>query len=217
MEQQLKIYYKKYKREILPAALLGAGIILITNVIMPQFTGILDLREDISTQQETNEGLRDSQVVLNSIDNVQLDEDYNLVLEALPPAKQIGAMYSSLNSAANSSSVTIGSLNLQVGSVYESDGNQTSSRAIEGVPFLEMLVRVNGNSSTDTTRFAEILYESLPVVEINTIAATDSDGRYGVDFFFKPINTDSFQAQTRIQSLTADQQELLTTLRSWRE
>lgn len=214
IESLIKKYLKKYKQDLMPAALVIAGIILLLQIIIPQFGGILEVREEIETQAKTNDGLRSSINALNAVNDAQLDSDYTLVLSALPPSKSIGAIYNALSLTALSSNVAIGSLNLQVGSIYELE-EDPRQRKVDGVPFLNLLVRVNGNSSADATRFAQLLYQALPLVEINSIAATSSDGRYDVDFFFKPINTKSFQAQTQIQPLNTAQQQLLTTLRSW--
>lgn len=216
INQIFKKYLKKYKQDLLPAALLLAGIILVFYVVIPQFTGIFEFREEVQTQADTNDSLRASINTLNAANDAQLDDDYTLVLRALPASKSIGSIYDALNTTAIDSNVTIGSLNLQVGSVYSLE-EDPRERKVEGVPFLNLLVRVNGASSSDTTRFAQMLYEALPLNEINSIAATSQDGRYDVDFFFKPINTKSFQAQTQILALTPAQQELLVTLRSWSE
>lgn len=216
MEVLIEKYLKKYKQDLMPAALTVAGVILILQIIIPQFSGILEIRGEIETQVKTNDGLRSSINALNAINDAQLDSDYTLVLSALPSNKSIGSIYNSLSSTAIGSNVTIGSLNLQVGSVYELE-EDSRQRKVDGVPFLNLLVRVNGNSSADAAKFAELLYQALPLVEINSIAVTSSDGRYDVDFFFKPINTKSFQAQTQIQPLNPAQQQLLTTLRSWEE
>lgn len=218
MEQELKSYLKKYKQDVMPATLLVAAVFLVWIIILPQFNDVMSLRDDIETQIETNEGLRDSQIVLNSLDESQLNEDYELVLKALPTSKSIGSIYESLSTTALESNVTIGSLNLQVGSVYNQEQEDLSrQRTVGGVPFLNLVVRVNANSATDTTHFAELLFETIPLVEIEEISATDSEGRYDVDFFYKPINTSLFQAQTVIQPLSPAMQELLSTIRSWDE
>lgn len=215
MEKQVRAYLKKNKQYVLPTALFFAGVVLLFRIIIPQMGGVGDLRDEIESQIEANENLRESGNVLNSINEAQLDEDLNLVLRALPANKSIGSIYEALTMTAVGSNVTIGSLNLQVGSVYEAEGNEVSRKKIKGVPFLNMIVRVNGNSSSDATKFAAMLYEAVPLVEINSISATDSNGKYDVDFYFKPINTKSFNAQSVIQPLNATQQDLLITLRSW--
>lgn len=218
MEQQLRNYLKRHKQDVMPATLLVAAIFLVWIIVLPQFNDVMSLRGKIETQTETNEGLESSQNVLEAIDDSQLDEDYELVLRALPTNKSISSIYSSLSTTALESNVTIGSLNLQVGSVYSQKQEELSKqRMVGGVPFLNMVVRVNGNSATDTTRFAQLLFETIPLVEIEEISVTDIEGRYDVDFFFKPINRSSFQAQTVIQPLSPAMQKLLTTLRSWDE
>lgn len=216
MEKLLKQYLKKYKQDLMPAALLIAGIILVFRVVVPQFGGIFEVREEIETQAQTNDNIRSSINTLNAVNDAQLDSDYALVLNALPLKKSIGLIYDALNTSAISSNVTIGSLNLQVGSVYQVK-EDSKQKNVEGVPFLNLLVRVNGNSSADAARFAQLMYQTLPLVEINSVSATSSDGRYDVDFFFKPLKTDAFQAQTQIQPLNPAQQQLLTTLRDWTE
>lgn len=216
MEKLLKQYLKKYKQDLMPAALLIAGIILVFRVVVPQFGDIFEVREEIETQAQTNDNIRSSINTLNAVNDAQLDSDYALVLNALPLKKSIGLIYDALNTSAISSNVTIGSLNLQVGSVYQVE-EDSRQKNVEGVPFLNLLVRVNGNSSADAARFAQLMYQTLPLVEINSVSATSSDGRYDVDFFFKPLKTDAFQAQTQIQPLNSAQQQLLTTLRDWTE
>lgn len=214
MELLIKKYLKKYKQDILPATLFLAGLIILLRVILPQFGGVVDVREEIQIQVKTNDGLRSSINTLDALNDAQLDSDYALVLSALPTSKSIGSIYNALNTTAINSNVSIGSLNLQVGSVYDQKEDPREKK-VDGVPFLNLLVRVNGNSTTDTTEFAQRLYESVPLVEINSIAATNLDGRYDVDFFFKPINTELFKAQTQIQPLSPAQNQMLTTLRSW--
>lgn len=215
MEKLVRAYLKKNKQYVLPTALFFAGIILIFGIIIPQMEGVGELREEIESQIESNESLRKSGNVLSSINDAQLDEDLSLVLRALPARKSIGAIYEALTLTAVDSNVTIGSLNLQVGSVYEVEGSEASKKKVKGIPFLNMVVRVNGNSSSDAIKFAALLYKAVPLVEINSISATDSNGKYEVDFYFKPINTKSFNAQSVIQPLNPTQENLLITLRSW--
>lgn len=215
MEKQIKKYFKKYKKNITPIALIVGSFVLIWVVVIPQITDINDLNRQVDIQTETNQKLRDSRNTLDSISEGQLDEDYELVLRALPVNKRIGQIFEALNSAAFASNVSIGSLNLQVGSIYEEDNNVSGPRKAGDIPVLSIIVRVNSSSATDATRFAQSLYDSIPIVEINAVSATDSEGRYDVDFFFKPINTDTFEAQANIQPLTPALQEVLTTLRSW--
>ncbi len=216
MERQVKLYLKKYKQDILPIFLIFAGIILFFRIIIPQVGDLAGMISQIQTQVETNSGLTDSQRNLSSINDAQLDDDYILVLKALPSVKSIGSIFEALTIAAGKSNVSIGSLNLQVGSVYEQE-ETPAGKSVGGVPFLNLLVRVNANSAAQSTRFAQVLYETVPILEINSISATSSDGKYDVNFFFKPISEKSFQAQTIVTPLLPVHLELLTTLRSWAE
>jgi len=214
MEKYVRIYLKKYRRELLPLVLVVAGFLLLTWFILPQITEIPDLQSNIKSQMATNEGLLKSESTLNSISDTALDNDYEIALMSLPPNKSIGAIFQALTDAAGKSSVLIGSLNLQVGSVY--DTKSASERSVvEGVPFLNLLVRVNGSSTSDLTRFAEVLYETIPIVEINSIGVSETEGRYDINFYFKPINEKGFQAQTLVVPLSAQQQELLNNLDEW--
>ncbi len=215
MEKQLKLYLRRYRQDLLPAALILAALMLANFIILPQFNDIGDLRTQIDVQEDTNEGLRSSDSTLSSISDSQLDDDYDLVLSALPLSKSIGSIFEALNSAALRSNVVIGSLNVQVGTVYEQNAKGVEKNNVDGVPYLNILVRATGQSAADFTNFAQVLYESVPVVEINSIEASESDARFDVNFYFKPMNPAGFQAQTLVAPLNAQQQSLLSTLREW--
>ena len=218
MEILIKKILKKYRRDLMPFILVLAGIIMLWIVIIPQVGEVNDLRGDMESQKSKNEELEGSLGVLDSLNETELDANYQLVMRALPQNKSISLIYESLVNTSFESNVTIGSLNLEVGNVYTNDGAEAPrERNVEGVPFLNMLVRVNGESSEDAANFADVLYEAIPVVEIEEILATDADGRYDVDFFFKPIDPKTFEAQTRIDPLGPDLEKMLTTLRSWDE
>lgn len=202
----------------MPLALLLAGLIMLWIIILPQIGEVNELRDDLDLQRSKNDELEGSQRVLDSLNETALDADYQLVMRALPQNKSISLIYESLVNTSFDSNVTIGSLNLEVGNVYSSDESEAPrERNVEGVPFLNMLVRVNGGSAKDAANFADVLYETIPVVEIEEILATDTDGRYDVDFYFKPIDPETFKAQTRIDPLGSDLEKLLVTLRSWDE
>lgn len=215
MEKQIKLYLKRYRQDILPAVLIIAALILGNFIIVSQFSDIGRLKTEIDVQKDTNEGLRSSDDALSVLSDEELSSDYDLVLSALPLNKSIGSVFEALTSAASESNVVVGSLNVQVGTVYDQDTKVLEKNNVEGVPYLNIIVRVTGQNASDFTNFAQILYESVPVVEINTIEASDSGAKYDMNFYFKPMNTTGFKAQTLVVPLNTAQQALLSTLREW--
>jgi len=215
MEKRLRYILKKNKKDLAPLAFTVGAFVLLAKVVLPQISEISDLRSNIETQTARNQGLLQSESTLAAINDAELNADYEIVLNSLPRNKSIGAIFEALTSAANKSNVSIGSLNLQVGSVYDQDINSVEKNVIQGVQFINLLVRATGSSSSDLTYFAEVLYKTLPVVEINSIGVSEKEGRYDVNFYFKPINEKGFQAQTLVAPLSPQQQELLNTLKEW--
>jgi len=215
MEKIARIYLKRYKKDLLPLALSVGGFIMLVRIIIPQFGIISDLNNQITSQIDTNVRLNESIEALNGINESELERDYELAMQALPTDKSIGAVFEALTIAAGKSNVTIGGLNIQVGSVYSQETGKIKESNVDGVPFLNMIVRVSGTNTIDITNFAQALYETLPVAEINTISVSDTAGEFDVNFYFKPINEAGFKAQTQVAPLTPAQRELITKLETW--
>lgn len=215
MKKQLKQIYLKYKKELMPLTLTVAAIILFFSIVIPQVNEIKGKLQDVKTQQKTNEDLRASESVLNSVSDSNIEDDYEIAVAALPLQKSIGSIFQALTAAASESNVSIGSLNVQVGNVYDVDSEKTIGKTVEGVPFLNLIISVTGTNAFDFTNFANELYKTTPVVEINEISTTDTEAKYDLNFYFKPINEKGFKAQSVITPLTPPQRELLTTLEAW--
>ncbi len=215
MDRQIRKYYRRHKKDLASLALVFAGIIMFFWIILPQIGEVSDTRSNISTQEQTNADLYESSQTLTALNPQQLDVDFELVMGILPAQKSVGRIFEALTLASGRSNVEIGSLNVQVGNVYSTDQSVVQRGAVDGVPLLNMLVRVTGSGTQDLTEFANMLYETGPIVGINSVGISGSEGRYDLDFYFKPINEKAFEAQTIVTPLTSQQRELLTTLDSW--
>lgn len=215
----LKHSYRKNKQKILPIIFGLVGFFVIFRIILPQWTDIQDVQQLISTKLSTVSAKDSNVTLLNSMPNETVDSNYNLVATALPIQKDVVLIFSELNNVSAKTNVKLGGFSLQVGGIYSNNKTAALSggktQGISGIPYLTILINVSGDND-NLKQFAEELYKSIPLVEIKDINISKNNAQYNVNFFFKqvalrPANVNT----TQLKSLSADENSLLTKLKSW--
>lgn len=215
--RELELIYKKRKQQLLPLVMGFAAFFVIFRVILPQWTDIQEVRELLTTKENSVAAKEETLLLLNSISTEKVEEDYSIATTALPLQKDIVLIFTELNDASIRAGVDLGGFSVKVGDVYSTKKEvKVNERAINGVPYLNILVNISGPNE-NLIRFAEELYQSIPLVEIKTMDITKRDARYDVNFFFKPVLLRPLNAQTiALKALTAPENQQITTLKGWR-
>ncbi len=215
--KELKEIYRKRKQQLLPLAFTFASFFVIFRIIIPQWTDISDVSLLMTQKQLTVDAKEESIRLLNSIPTEKVESDYSLITTALPVQKDIILIFSQLSDAAARSNVKLGGFSVKVGGIYSSDKSekQDIQKTVEGIPYLNILVNVSGQTD-GLKRFADELYKSLPLVEIASINIGKTDARYDVNFYFKPTVLRPANADTTaLKSMTPVENEQLEELRTW--
>ncbi len=216
--KELDFIYRKHKKKILPLIFGFVSVFVFFRIIIPQWSDITDVQSLLTTKNKVVEAKGATVDLLNSLSQENVDSDYALATTALPNQKDIVLIFSELSDAASKSNVKLGGFSLKVGGIYTTTKNAKSAdKSINGIPYLNILVNVSGKND-NLRKFADVIYKSMPVVEIKSIDITKSDARYDVNFYFKPValkapNADS----TALTSLTPLQASQLKELKSWKQ
>lgn len=216
--KELDFIYRKHKKKILPLIFGFVSVFVFFRIIIPQWSDITDVQSLLTTKNKVVEAKGATVDLLNSLSQDNVDSDYALATTALPNQKDIVLIFSELSDAASKSNVKLGGFSLKVGGIYTTTKNTKSAdKSINGIPYLNILVNVSGKND-NLRKFADVIYKSMPVVEIKSIDITKNDARYDVNFYFKPValkapNADS----TALTSLTPLQASQLKELKSWKQ
>ncbi len=215
--RELQKIYNKRKQQLLPLIFGFATFFLFVRVILPQWTDIQDVQSLVTTKQASIDAKTETVRLLNSMTTEKVNEDYELVTTALPIRKDIVLIYSELSDVAVRSGVELGGFSVKIGDIYNTEkSKKTEDRSVNGVPYFSILVNVSGEND-GLRKYADMIYQSLPLVEIETIDITKKDARYTINFFFKPIALRPANAQTTaITPLNPADQKQLEDIRAWR-
>lgn len=214
--KELDAIYRKHKRKILPLVFGFVSVFVFFRVIIPQWSDISDVQSLLTTKDKVVKAKEATVDLLNSISQDQIESDYALATTALPIQKDIVLIFSELSDVASKSNVKLGGFTLKVGGIYSvSKTTKTAEKAINGIPYLNILVNVSGQNN-GLRKFAELMYKSIPIVEIKNIDISKNDARYDVNFYFKPVALKAPDADsTALTSLNTLETSQLKELKSW--
>lgn len=216
--KELEKIYRKRKKQLLPLALIFAGFFILFRIVLPQWTDIVDAQDLVTKKQESIASKQQNIQFLNSIPDEKIENDFSTVTTALPAQKDIILIYTELIDAAARSDVVLGGFSVNLGGVYSTEEVQERKKeSILGVPIINILVSASGPTNS-LKRFADELYQSIPLLEIVGVNMSESEARFDVNFFYKPITVRPPQSATNttLESLTQQETERVSQLETWR-
>lgn len=217
MEKELRRIFRKYRKQIVPIALCFAAFFIVMRVVIPQWeeTGIL--RSQLEEKTTVVDELRAGFNLLQSTPDQTIEDNFNLAVKALPYEKSIITIFNFLNESAEEAGVSLGSFNLRVGGVYDTRVDGPSDATIEGIPVLGVQIRASG-SVEQLREFGNILYNSLPIVEVTKIAIGRGEGTFDINLFYQPLaaaNEGPAKLKNELAPLTPQETEVLKQLQEW--
>lgn len=215
--KELNLIYRKHKKQIVPLVFGFAAVFVVFRIILPQWSDITQVQQLLTSKQATVKAKQATVDLLNSLPQENVDANYTVATTALPPQKDIVLIFSELSDASTRADVKLGGFTVKVGGVYSATNTGKSvDKSINGIPYLNILISVSGQNDS-LRKFADIMYKSMPIVEIKNIDISKNDARYDVNFYFRPIalkapNADS----TALTTLSPLQVSQLKELNSWK-
>lgn len=205
-------FYIKYKLIIYPILFFLAGLLILWMVAFPAFSNIGSTRTQVKDEENKLKGYESSVKVLSLTNEVSLSEYVSVVVSALPPEKNIPAVYTALTQSAVKSGLSFRGFSIKAGDVYNKSGKTTILAS--GIPYIDVSVELLGVDKSSLSAFAEALSTSFPLNEISKISVSAGEASIDIKFFYKPYDL-SVINKDFINSLSSDDISLLKTLTSY--
>lgn len=216
MEDLAKVYITKYREQLVPITLLVVSTLVILRVIMAQLSTVSSVRSQIEEKKNSISDFRASLTTLQSLRQEDLANDLGIASRALPNAKEILDIFSSLTSTAYRANVLLTSFSLKVGGVYSKNKPVLENRASSGIPALNITLQIQAPTKDNILRFSKELYKTLPLAEVKKLSAGDGNGSFEILSYYKPNDLAQIARQQTISPLNALEQATLNEINSWK-
>lgn len=201
----------KYKNQFLASVFALAGMLLIWQVIVPNVQAIFDQQAKNDEQRVVLQELNASAQLIETTDQATLQKDLSVVTHALPPSKDIPAIYSAITSAVVSSGAFFEGFSVSPGGIYsleKDDGNTP------GVPSLPVTIKLSNVSKISLAEFLSSLSRTVPLSSVTSIDLGNNTAQIQTNFFYKPYNLGIINTD-RVSAYSSSEQELLQTLSTY--
>ena len=216
MKQELFFQiYTKYKKQILPLALILLSLFIAFRVILPQFSSISETNSLIENKKQELEILNNSIRVLEVTSDDAVSEDLAISTDALPTSKDVTKIFGALSSAASASNTELNEFSLKVGVL----GKEVSPADVSviGIPQVSVVAKVSSSDASNLIQFGQKLDQTLPLSEIKQIDAVGNLATFEIKFYYKPIDLNIVSKKDKITPLTQADRNLLNQLAEWKQ
>ena len=212
----IRYYYYRFRdSEYYSVAIIGLTIIgcilLVFNIIIPELNQWFSIRDEVAATQQKIDTITQNISFINGLDRNKLNSQLQTVSSALPSNKDFGFMISALNSAAESSGVSLNDYAFQVGDV---SAKGQKGAPLNGLSSIGITITVNGDINS-IKRFIATLEKTAPVSEVISINGSGQNVSLSIQFYQKPFATVSFAPDTPLQPITSDKTQLLDKISKW--
>lgn len=203
MNKEYTLFGRKFTAtELLAVSLVIISLVIVFVIIIPQLGNIGIQRERNSAKQAEVSALSNTLTTLQSANPQQIDEDMQLVHNALPTSKDVIAVFSTLSSLATSSNVQLRGFTIQVGELYNRDSvtspTQRDVSSVTGFPTMDVVITVSTSDEDNLVTFSNQLYESLPIARINTVSNRDNLSTIDISFYYRPYDLNQIENSNEV-------------------
>ena len=184
-------------------------IFLFIFLIVPQIQDIFLENAKSKKLERRVDIIKQNTSFLSSLPPDTVNTDTQVALSALPVQKDYAGIIESIASAASMASVSVDDFTFGVGSLA------TPSARIAS-PTIQVKLHINGGFE-GSKRFIQELSKSAPLSEISFVQTSASSSELTVVFFYRPLTSIRFSEDISLKPLSSSDQELLTTLSSWKK
>lgn len=199
--------FKKYKSQFLSLCFVLGGIFIIFMVIVPNVGNSVEQQKKNTEQSEKLKEINLSIQLIQSSEDTALEENLGIVVDALPAAKDVTAIYTSLTSAAASSGVFFEGFTVSPGSIYG-----TETEKVQGIPSVAVSARISNVSNESLIEFLGLLSRNSPLSEVKEISLSGGTADVELLFFYKPYDLSVINSEI-VKPLSSVEEEIIENLR----
>lgn len=208
-KRSLQFYYYRYKDSPYYSFFIFFFVIivcsiLIFNIIIPQLSNWFSIRKEVEATRGKIATIKNNINIMNNIDKVVLDSQFQIAAAALPPEKDFIVILNAISDSAIHSGVSFDDFNFQVGATNSSD-----------LLVVQMTLVIQGGLK-EATRFVHEIEAKLPVSEVVYLSGSGQSISVNIRFYQKPFSKTVLRNDEPIIGLSDKKRELLQKLSSWK-
>ena len=204
-ENLTNIYYEN-KEYALPLVILLVAVLLFIIFIIPQILSFPTKKNERDTEIAKLDKIKHAKAILETANVVKLDSDVEISSGTLPSEKNFEIVLGAITSAASLSNSQIGKYQFS-----EGGGNTTTSA---GIPGLTFEIEIIGDSQQGIN-FADQIYKTYPISEINAIDYSDGVSKITITFYYKPFVTVEAEGGALVRDKTQAESQAFEEISKW--
>lgn len=205
----LLILYRHYKDYLLPLVIILACILVVLWVVIPQFQQYLSLQQQLKTEMQKLDILKNNYNFLSNLDDSKTNADFNALTLALPSEKDFAGIMNAVSYASGKTGVAVGNFSFSVGSLSGGDTEGASA-----YPSISIDINLIGNTQA-IIQFVQELYKTAPASEVTSIRTSGNSGAITVLFYYKQFPQQPADNLAPITVLSARDTALIKTVSTW--
>ncbi len=202
-------FYKKHSSVILSVTCILGMFFIIFQVTIPGLFYIGQLNQQVSIEKEKLDSYKKSLAVLSSLSETTLSSQVEKVTQALPPSKDLSAIYLALTTSAAHANVGLKGFTVSVGGVFEKNAKKETPTSLS--PFVAVRVQLSSADINGLTAFSRELLGVFPLSKINNAIGSEGGANVGINFFYRPYDL-TFINKDTVTSLTPSEERILQNL-----
>lgn len=206
MDQLIK-FYKQHDQILLPLVFLLSALFIIIQFIMPNFSELTVLREDMLAREQKLNVYQNSYELLNGLNEESLNTDVTQARQALPPDKDPAAIYLAVITSVTKAESQLKTFSMRLGEVYKKGykgGEKQPLNVITGI-------KVDQMDAEQLNVFVETLSKEFPLSQVTKVTVANSSADIELWFYYLPYNLTQINTEN-ITPLNTQQQNTLRSI-----
>ena len=184
------------------------GVLLLWLMVIPQVNDFFTVNNEIKSTRERINTLKKNINYLTTLSTAQLENELNLVFDALPSEKDFAAIIEAVTFSAANTNVKLNDYSIVVGELA------TPSAQLKQYYSVDLVLNIEANRQSSKAFLAKI-QEILPIAQVKSFSLTEENSTMKVSFFFKPFPKGTYAVTDPIGAIPAQQASLFNSLDRW--
>lgn len=202
--------YEKYKGYLIPFVIFLVCVVLVMQVVLPQYEDLQQTRAKEEALRQKNQVLQGNLVLLKKLPEATLDDNLKLSNTALPSEKDYAGILIGVPNAAAIAKTPIDDFSFTVGKL----GPQEKVSA-DDIINIDLLLKGDEEA---TKLFLQTITQVFPLAGVNTISLGSSESvTVKTEFYSKGLPKFSAKDEKPLKGLTQAENVLLSQLMEWQK
>jgi len=206
------ILYRHYKDYIIPVVVIFLSVLILFFIVNPQIKQYLSSQNQLKTQTQKLQVLKNNYSFLASMDDAKSDADMSSLLSVLPLEKDFVSSMNAVSYAASKTGVSIGNFQVNVGDLEK----DTNPAGLTGIlyPYMQIQIDLGGKAET-IFQFINVLYETAPIAEVSSIKFDQATATLVINYYYKQYSLENISSQSPIVPFSAQKENIIKEVSAW--